>query len=149
MAIDGVRMSPATLLTKLNQLGGSNGIGRVDLVESRFVGMKSRGGRAWAHCSGRVGAPGQVLGCWGGWVGASACGRRTSTLLALPRPPTWPAGVYETPGGTILLYAHRAMESICLDRGESHLKVRTRLVCVCVGGGGALEGTRGWWWGGA
>lgn len=73
VAIDGVKMSPATLLTKLNQLGGANGIGRIDLVESRFVGMKSR-------------------------------------------------GVYETPGGTILLYAHRAMESITLDRAELHLK---------------------------
>mmetsp|Transcript_4421 Transcript_4421/g.7323 ORF Transcript_4421/g.7323 Transcript_4421/m.7323 type:complete len:448 (-) Transcript_4421:548-1891(-) len=73
VAIDGVKMSPATILTKLNQLGGANGIGRVDLVESRFVGMKSR-------------------------------------------------GVYETPGGTILLQAHRAMESITLDRAELHLK---------------------------
>ncbi|GFR42884.1 hypothetical protein Agub_g3876 [Astrephomene gubernaculifera] len=73
VAIDGVPMSPATLLTKLNQLGGANGIGRVDLVESRFVGMKSR-------------------------------------------------GVYETPGGTILQVAHRAMESITLDREELHMK---------------------------
>lgn len=73
VAIDGQRMSPATILTKLNQLGGANGIGRLDLVESRFVGMKSR-------------------------------------------------GVYETPGGTILLTAHRAIESITLDRGEMHLK---------------------------
>ena len=75
VAIDGVKMSPATLLTKLNKLGGDNGIGRIDLVESRFVGMKSR-------------------------------------------------GVYETPGGSILLIAHRGIESITLDRGESHLKVR-------------------------
>ena len=73
VAIDGERLSPATLLTKLNQLGGSNGIGRLDLVENRFVGMKSR-------------------------------------------------GVYETPGGSILIVAHRAIESITLDRGESHLK---------------------------
>jgi argininosuccinate synthase len=73
VAIDGVKMSPATLLAKLNQLGGDNGVGRIDLVESRFVGMKSR-------------------------------------------------GVYETPGGTILLMAHRGIESITLDRGESHLK---------------------------
>lgn len=73
VAIDGVRMSPATMLTKLNELGGDNGIGRIDIVESRFVGMKSR-------------------------------------------------GVYETPGGTILLEAHRAMESICLDRGQMHMK---------------------------
>ncbi|PRW58065.1 Argininosuccinate synthase isoform A [Chlorella sorokiniana] len=73
VAINGVRMSPATLLTELNRLGGENGIGRVDIVESRFVGMKSR-------------------------------------------------GVYETPGGTILLTARRAMESLCLDRGEAHLK---------------------------
>ena len=73
VAIDGQKMSPATLLTKLNELGGANGIGRLDLVENRFVGMKSR-------------------------------------------------GVYETPGGTILLSAHRAMESITLDREAAHLK---------------------------
>jgi argininosuccinate synthase len=73
VAIDGVAMSPATLLAKLNQLGGDNGIGRADIVESRFVGMKSR-------------------------------------------------GVYETPGGTVLMAAHRAIESICLDRSEMHLK---------------------------
>ena len=73
VAIDGARMSPATLLTRLNQLGHDNGIGRLDLVENRFVGMKSR-------------------------------------------------GVYETPGGTILLAAHRGMESITLDRGSAHLK---------------------------
>ena len=73
VAVDGVRMSPAALLTRLNQLGHDNGIGRLDLVENRFVGMKSR-------------------------------------------------GVYETPGGTILLAAHRGMESITLDRGSMHLK---------------------------
>ncbi len=73
IAIDGVRLSPAALLTRLNELGGANGIGRLDLVENRFVGMKSR-------------------------------------------------GVYETPGGTIWLEAHRAMESITLDRGAAHLK---------------------------
>ncbi len=73
VAIDGVKMSPATLLTKLNELGKANGIGRLDLVENRFVGMKSR-------------------------------------------------GVYETPGGTILLQAHRGIESITLDRGAAHLK---------------------------
>jgi len=73
VAIDGVTLSPAELLTRLNELGGKNGIGRLDLVENRFVGMKSR-------------------------------------------------GVYETPGGTILLTAHRAIESITLDRGASHLK---------------------------
>ncbi|KAG7668333.1 hypothetical protein KSW81_002225 [Nannochloris sp. 'desiccata'] len=73
VAIDGVAMTPATLLAKLNQLGGDNGIGRADIVESRFVGMKSR-------------------------------------------------GVYETPGGTVLMAAHRAIESICLDRSEMHLK---------------------------
>ena len=66
-------MSPATLPTNLNELGGANGIGRLDLVENRFVGMKSR-------------------------------------------------GVYETPGGTVLLAAHRAIESITLDRGAAHLK---------------------------
>ena len=66
-------MSPATLLTTLNDYGRDNGIGRLDLVENRFVGMKSR-------------------------------------------------GVYETPGGTILLTAHRAIESITLDRGAAHLK---------------------------
>ncbi len=73
VAIDGERLSPAALLTRLNKLGGDNGIGRLDLVENRFVGMKSR-------------------------------------------------GVYETPGGTVLLVAHRAMESITLDRGAAHLK---------------------------
>ncbi len=73
VAIDGKKLSPAALLTRLNELGGANGIGRVDLVENRFVGMKSR-------------------------------------------------GVYETPGGTVLLAAHRAMESITLDREAMHLK---------------------------
>ena len=73
VSIDGEKLSPATLLTKLNKLGGANGIGRLDLVENRFVGMKSR-------------------------------------------------GVYETPGGTILLAAHRGIESITLDRGAMHLK---------------------------
>ncbi|MFA6967454.1 MULTISPECIES: argininosuccinate synthase [Bosea] len=72
-AIDGVKLSPATLLAKLNDLGRDNGIGRLDLVENRFVGMKSR-------------------------------------------------GMYETPGGTILAVAHRAIESITLDRGAAHLK---------------------------
>ncbi|MDI7775788.1 argininosuccinate synthase [Asticcacaulis sp. EMRT-3] len=73
VAINGEAMSPATLLAKLNQLGHDNGVGRLDLVENRFVGMKSR-------------------------------------------------GVYETPGGTILLAAHRGIESITLDRGAMHLK---------------------------
>lgn len=73
IAIDGKKMSPAEILTKLNELGGKNGIGRLDLVENRFVGMKSR-------------------------------------------------GVYETPGGSILLVAHRAIESITLDREAMHLK---------------------------
>ncbi|AMX03040.1 argininosuccinate synthase [Microbulbifer thermotolerans] len=73
VAIDGERMSPATLLEKLNKLGGANGIGRLDIVENRYVGMKSR-------------------------------------------------GCYETPGGTILLKAHRAIESITLDREVAHLK---------------------------
>ncbi|MEH3118719.1 MAG: argininosuccinate synthase [Methylorubrum populi] len=73
VSIDGERLSPATLLAKLNELGRANGIGRLDLVENRFVGMKSR-------------------------------------------------GMYETPGGTILLPAHRAIESITLDRGAAHLK---------------------------
>ncbi len=73
VAIDGEELSPAALLTKLNELGKENGIGRLDLVENRFVGMKSR-------------------------------------------------GIYETPGGTILLAAHRGMESITLDRGAAHLK---------------------------
>jgi len=72
-SIDGEKLSPASLLTKLNALGKANGIGRLDLVENRFVGMKSR-------------------------------------------------GVYETPGGTILLAAHRGIESITLDRGAAHLK---------------------------
>ena len=73
VAINGVEMSPATLLTELNRLGGKHGIGRLDLVENRFVGMKSR-------------------------------------------------GIYETPGGTVLLAARRAIESITLDRGAAHLK---------------------------
>ncbi len=73
VGIDGEKLSPATLLTKLNALGKANGIGRLDLVENRFVGMKSR-------------------------------------------------GVYETPGGTILLAAHRGIESITLDREACHLK---------------------------
>ncbi|MBV1836485.1 argininosuccinate synthase [Acetobacter estunensis] len=73
VAINGEAMSPATLLTKLNELGRANGIGRLDLVENRFVGMKSR-------------------------------------------------GIYETPGGTILLTAHRSIESITLDREAMHLK---------------------------
>jgi argininosuccinate synthase len=72
-AIDGKKLSAAALLTKLNELGKRNGIGRLDLVENRFVGMKSR-------------------------------------------------GMYETPGGTILLAAHRGIESITLDRGAAHLK---------------------------
>ncbi len=73
VSIDGRKLSPATLLAELNALGKANGIGRLDLVENRFVGMKSR-------------------------------------------------GVYETPGGTILLVAHRGIESITLDRGAAHLK---------------------------
>jgi argininosuccinate synthase len=73
VSIDGEALSPATLLARLNDLGRDNGIGRLDLVENRFVGMKSR-------------------------------------------------GVYETPGGTILLAAHRGIESITLDRGAAHLK---------------------------
>ena len=71
--LDGQEFEPVELLTELNEIGGRHGIGRVDLVESRFVGMKSR-------------------------------------------------GVYETPGGTILNIAHRAMESLTLDRGVIHLK---------------------------
>ena len=73
VALNGVSLSPASVLEKLNQLGGKHGIGRLDLVENRYVGMKSR-------------------------------------------------GCYETPGGTILLRAHRAMESITLDREVAHLK---------------------------
>ena len=73
VALNGVRLSPAQVLTKLNELGGKHGIGRLDLVENRYVGMKSR-------------------------------------------------GCYETPGGTILLKAHRAIESITLDREVAHLK---------------------------
>jgi argininosuccinate synthase len=72
-AVDGKKLSPAALLTKLNELGRKHGIGRLDLVENRFVGMKSR-------------------------------------------------GMYETPGGTILLAAHRGIEQITLDRGAAHLK---------------------------
>ena len=73
MSINSVEMSPAKILTELNTLGGKHGVGRLDLVEGRFVGMKSR-------------------------------------------------GIYETPGGTLLLEAHRAIESITLDRGAAHLK---------------------------
>ncbi|MAK79145.1 MAG: argininosuccinate synthase [Marinovum sp.] len=73
VAINNYKMSPAEILTKLNELGGAHGIGRLDLVEGRFVGMKSR-------------------------------------------------GIYETPGGTILLEAHRGIEQITLDRGAAHLK---------------------------
>ncbi|WP_035053245.1 argininosuccinate synthase [Andreprevotia chitinilytica] len=73
VALNGVRLSPAQVLTKLNELGGKHGIGRLDLVENRYVGMKSR-------------------------------------------------GCYETPGGTILLKAHRGIESITLDREVAHLK---------------------------
>jgi argininosuccinate synthase len=73
VSINGGALSPATLLTRLNEYGGKHGIGRLDLVENRFVGMKSR-------------------------------------------------GIYETPGGAILLAAHRGIESITLDRGAAHLK---------------------------
>jgi argininosuccinate synthase len=73
VSLNGRRLTPAEMLTDLNQFGHDNGVGRLDLVENRFVGMKSR-------------------------------------------------GIYETPGGTILLTAHRAMESITLDRGAAHLK---------------------------
>ncbi len=73
VSIDGKKMSPAALLAKLNEIGGANGIGRDDIVENRYVGMKSR-------------------------------------------------GCYETPGGTIILKAHRAMESLTLDREAAHLK---------------------------
>lgn len=73
VAIDGERLSPASLLTRLNEVAGNNGIGRIDIVENRFVGMKSR-------------------------------------------------GVYETPGGTVLLAARRAVESLTLDKGAMHLK---------------------------
>lgn len=73
VSINGEKLSPAELLTKLNELGGKHGVGRLDLVENRFVGMKSR-------------------------------------------------GIYETPGGTVLLAAHRGIEQITLDRGAAHLK---------------------------
>jgi argininosuccinate synthase len=73
VAVNGEKLSPAELLTRLNTLGGENGVGAIDIVENRFVGMKSR-------------------------------------------------GVYETPGGTVLFHAHRAMESLTLDRGAMHLK---------------------------
>jgi argininosuccinate synthase len=73
VAINGEAMSPATILTRLNDIGGRHGVGRLDMVENRFVGMKSR-------------------------------------------------GVYETPGGTILLEAHRGIEQITLDSGAGHLK---------------------------
>lgn len=73
VAVNGQKLSPASLLAKLNELGGKHGIGRLDLVENRYIGMKSR-------------------------------------------------GIYETPGGTVLLAAHRGIESITLDRGAMHLK---------------------------
>ncbi len=73
VAVDGEKLSPAALLTRLNELAGANGVGRADIVENRFVGMKSR-------------------------------------------------GVYETPGGTILFHARRAVESLTLDKGAMHLK---------------------------
>ena len=73
MEVDGQRLSPANLLAVLNEIGGEHGVGRVDLVENRYVGLKSR-------------------------------------------------GVYETPGGTILRAAHRAVESITLDREVMHLR---------------------------
>ena len=73
IAINGYKMSPAEILTKLNELGGTHGIGRLDLVEGRFIGMKSR-------------------------------------------------GIYETPGGTILYHAHRAIESLTLDKEAAHMK---------------------------
>ena len=73
VAINGEEMSPATMLTKLNEYGNKHGIGRIDIVENRMVGMKAR-------------------------------------------------GCYETPGGTIMLKAHRAIESITLDREEAHMK---------------------------
>src|SRR5205807_3168329 len=73
VAIDGRKLLPAQLLARLNELGGAHGVGRLDLVENRFVGMKSR-------------------------------------------------GMYETPGGTILIAAHRGIEQITLDRGAAHLK---------------------------
>ena len=73
VAVNGEKLSPAALLTKLNELGGANGVGAIDIVENRFIGMKSR-------------------------------------------------GVYETPGGTVLFHAHRAMESLTLDRGAMHTK---------------------------
>ena len=73
VALNGKRLSPASVLTELNRLGGKHGIGRLDLVENRYVGMKSR-------------------------------------------------GCYETPGGTVMLRAHRAIESITLDREVAHLK---------------------------
>ena len=73
VSVNGARLAPADLLARLNELGGRHGVGRLDLVEGRFVGMKSR-------------------------------------------------GIYETPGGTILLEAHRGIEQITLDRGAAHLK---------------------------
>ena len=73
VAVNGKQMTPAQVLTELNRIGGKHGIGRLDLVENRYVGMKSR-------------------------------------------------GCYETPGGTIMLRGHRAIESICLDREVAHLK---------------------------
>jgi len=78
VAIDGERLSAATIVQRLNEVGGAHGVGRIDLVENRFVGMKSR-------------------------------------------------GCYETPGGTILLFAHRELESLCLDRATMHYKQKLAL----------------------
>ncbi len=91
VAINGEAMTPAQVLTELNRIGGKHGIGRLDLVENRYVGMKSR-------------------------------------------------GCYETPGGTIMLKAHRAIESICLDREVAHLKddLMPRYACLIYNGY--------WWW---
>ena len=78
VAVDGKKLSGLTIVEKLNELGGTHGVGRIDLVENRFVGMKSR-------------------------------------------------GCYETPGGTILLFAHRELESLCLDRATMHYKQKIAL----------------------
>jgi hypothetical protein len=125
-----LQLSPAALLTRLNELGGANGIGRVDIVESRFVGMKSRGVYE---------TPGELLRAFGTLL-VGSCMRSTfgtsspqhaplTPLSANCSPSRCPAAephhhttTPSPPGGTILLTAHRAMESITLDRGEAHLK---------------------------
>jgi hypothetical protein len=197
VAIDGVKLSPAALLTELNKLGGDNGIGRVDIVESRrgdtihspgcffllkclgVCGVWGIGGREHFWIRGfwqegqrhrarrHVEGGREVLGQFGPWgwafwdAGLPGRRRRPARTPHLntecprgprPAPPRRARraperrfvgmksrGVYETPGGTVLMAARRAMESITLDRGEAHLKARRALGWLF---GGLWEGAR-------